>query len=175
MANTNASRTGYYLKKFMNDGLNLVQVQTVVHHWVVMRYAEVLLEYAEAMNEAYGPDNDNGYGMSARAALNAVRNRTGVNMPAVTVTAQDDFRTAVKHERRIELAFEDYRYWDLLRWKDAGTALNAPLLGVKVNQGVYTTFTVENRVFDANKMYYYPFPQTEISISNGVLVQNTGW
>ncbi|WP_343671179.1 RagB/SusD family nutrient uptake outer membrane protein [Chitinophaga sp.] len=175
MANTNASRTGYYLKKFLNDGLNLVQGGTATHHWVIMRYGEVLLEYAEAMNEAYGPDNDNGYGLTARAAINMVRARTGVNMPAVTATSQDEFRTAVKHERRIELAFEDYRYWDLLRWKDAGTALNKPLLGVKVNNGVYTTFTVEERVFDAGKMYYYPFPQTEVSISKGVLVQNPGW
>lgn len=175
MANTNASKTGYYLKKFLNDGLNLVQGGTATHHWVVMRYGEVLLEYAEAMNEAYGPDNDNGYGMTARAAINMVRARTGVNMPAVTATNQDEFRTALKHERRIELAFEDYRYWDLLRWKDAETALNKPLLGVKVNNGVYTTFSVEERVFDASKMYYYPFPQTEISISKGVLVQNPGW
>lgn len=175
MANTNASKTGYYLKKFVNDGLNLVQGGTVTHHWVIMRYGEVLLEYAEAMNEAYGPDNDNGYGLTARAALNKVRARTGVNMPAVTAASQDDFRTAVKHERRIELAFEDYRYWDLLRWKDAATVLNMPLTGVKVANGGYTTFTVENRVFDASKMYYYPFPQTEISISKGVLVQNPGW
>jgi len=175
MANANASRTGYYLKKFVNDGLNLVQGGTVTHHWVIMRYGEVLLEYAEAMNEAYGPDNDNGYGMTARAAINMVRARTGVNMPAVTATNQDEFRTALKHERRIELAFEDHRYWDLLRWKDAATTLNKPLLGVKVNNGVYTTFTVEERVFDASKMYYYPFPQTEISISKGVLVQNPGW
>ncbi|SFW34606.1 RagB/SusD family nutrient uptake outer membrane protein [Chitinophaga sancti] len=175
MANTNASKTGYYLKKFVNDGLNLVQGGTVTHHWVIMRYGEVLLEYAEAMNEAYGPDNDNGYGMTARAAINMVRARTGVNMPAVTAANQDEFRTALKHERKIELAFEDYRYWDLLRWKDAATALNKPLLGVKVNNGVYSTFTVEERVFDASKMYYYPFPQTEISISKGVLVQNPGW
>lgn len=175
MGNTNASRTGYYLKKFVNDGLNLVQGGTVTHHWVIIRYGEVLLEYAEAMNEAYGPDNDNGYGLTARAAINTVRARTGVNMPAVTAVSQDEFRTAVKHERRIELAFEDYRYWDLLRWKDAATALNKPLLGVKVANGVYTTVTVEERVFDAGKMYYYPFPQTEISISKGVLVQNAGW
>ncbi|RFM32926.1 RagB/SusD family nutrient uptake outer membrane protein [Chitinophaga silvisoli] len=175
MANTNASKTGYYLKKFVNDGLNLVQGGTVTHHWVIMRYGEILLEYAEAMNEAYGPDNDNGYGMTARAAINLVRARTGVNMPVVTAATQDEFRTALKHERRIELAFEDYRYWDLLRWKDAGTALNKPLLGVKINAGVYSTFTVEERVFDAAKMYYYPFPQTEISISKGVLVQNPGW
>lgn len=180
MKNTNASRTGYYLKKFLNDNLNLTQGATVVHNWIGFRYGEVLLEYAEAMNEAYGPDNDNGYGLTARAALNKVRSRTGVAMPAITVADQTSFRTAVKHERRIELAFEDYRYWDLLRWKDAANVLNQPIQGVSVSKDAlgnfqYQVFNVENRVFDASKMYYYPFPQTEISKSNGVLKQNAGW
>ena len=175
MAGTNASKTGYYLKKFLNDGLNLTQGQTVVHNWPVFRFGEVLLEYAEAMNEAYGPDADNGYGLTARTALNMVRARPDVAMPAVTVTSQADFRTAVKHERQIELAFEDYRYWDLLRWKDAAAVLSQPLQGVRVTASGYQVFNVENRVFDAPKMYLYPFPQTEISKSGGVLVQNPGW
>ncbi len=180
MKKTNTSRTGYYLKKFLNDGLNLIQGGTQVHHWPVFRYGEVLLEYAEAMNEAYGPDDNNGYAYSARQALNMVRNRTGVAMPAVTVADVPGFRQAVKQERRVELAFENYRYWDLLRWKDAAAALNQPVTGVSVTkdgsgQFVYTPFNVENRVFDASKMYYYPFPQSEIIKSNGVLDQNTGW
>jgi hypothetical protein len=179
MANTNSSKTGYYLKKFLNDGLNLVQSQTVVHAWIVFRYGEVLLEYAEAMNEAYGPDNDNGYGLTARAAINMVRNRTGVAMPAVTASGAEELRAAIKHERRIELAFEDYRYWDLIRWKDAELALNAPLQGVRVTLAppniTYQVFNVENRVFNAGKMYYYPFPQSEISKSGGVLKQNPNW
>lgn len=180
MANANTSKTGYYLKKFLNDGLNLTQGQTVVHNWPLFRYGEVLLEYAEAMNEAYGPDNANGYGLTARTALNMVRARPDVNMPPVTVTSQSDFRAAVKHERQIELAFEDYRYWDLLRWTDAATVLNQPLQGVKVGETAGGTFTyqvynVENRVFEAPKMYYYPFPQQEVSKSSGVLVQNPGW
>jgi hypothetical protein len=180
MKKANASKTGYYLKKFLNDNLNLVQGGTQVHNWPVFRYGEILLEYAEAMNEAYGPDNANGYGMTARQALNMVRSRTGVNMPAVTVADQASFRTAVKHERRIELAFENYRYWDLLRWNDAAAMLNQPVNGVSVTkdgsgQFVYTPVVVENRVFTAPKMYYYPFPQTEVIKSNGVLTQNPGW
>jgi hypothetical protein len=180
MKKTNASRTGYYLKKFLNDGLNLVQGGTQVHHWPVFRYGEILLEYGEAMNEAYGPDNNNGYAYTARQALNMVRNRTGVAMPAVTVADVPGFRLAVKQERRIELAFENYRYWDLLRWKDAAAVLSQPVTGVSVvkngsGQFVYTPFNVENRVFDASKMYYYPFSQAEVLISNGVLEQNAGW
>ena len=179
MRQANASRTGYYLKKFMNDNLNLLNNQTVTHHWPVFRYGGVLLEYAEAMNEAYGPDANNGYTLTARQALNMVRNRPGVVMPAVTVAGKDAFRAAVKHERRVELAFENYRYWDLLRWKDAATVLNQPVTGVSVTktgpQFVYTPFTVENRVFDASRMYLYPIPQSEVLKSKGVLQQNPGW
>ncbi|WP_205511096.1 RagB/SusD family nutrient uptake outer membrane protein [Longitalea arenae] len=180
MKKANTSRTGYYLKKFLNDGMNLVQGGTQVHHWPLFRYGEVLLEYAEAMNEAFGPDNNNGYMYTARQALNLVRNRTGVGMPAVTVAGVPAFRQAVKQERRIELAFENYRYWDLLRWKDAVAVLNQPVSGVSVTknasgQFVYTPFFVENRVFDGSKMYYYPFPQAEVLKSNGVLEQNAGW
>ncbi|MCW3089408.1 MAG: RagB/SusD family nutrient uptake outer membrane protein [Ferruginibacter sp.] len=180
MKKANTSRTGYYLKKFLVDALNLTQGTTKTHNWPVFRYGEILLEYAEAMNEAYGPDNNNGYSLTARQALNMVRNRVGVTMPAVTIADPVLFRTAVKHERRIELAFENYRYWDLLRWKDAATVLNQPIHGVTVTkntlaQFVYTPVVVENRVFDAGKMYYYPFLQSEIIKSEGVLVQNTGW
>lgn len=180
MRKTNASKTGYYLKKFLNDNLNLTQNQTVTHNWPVFRYGEVLLEYAEAMNEAYGPDANNGYSMTARTALNMVRARTGVAMPAVTVAGKDAFRTAMKHERRVELAFENHRYWDLLRWKDAATVLNQPVNGMMITknaagQFIYTPYVVENRVFDAGKMYQYPIPQSELLKSQGVWQQNPGW
>jgi hypothetical protein len=179
-ANTNSSRTGYYLKKFLIENLFLLQDETRIHNWVVFRYAEVLLNYAEAMNEAYGPDVDNGYGLTARDALNSVRAREGVEMPPVVATTQTEFRACVKHERRIELAFEDHRYWDLRRWKDAATVLNEPLRGVHITRGgsgefTYTTFTVESRTFIAPKMYLYPIPETEINKSGGVLTQNEGW
>ena len=88
-------------------------------------------------------------------------------------------RTAIKHERRIELAFEDHRYWDLRRWDDAGTVLNRPLRGVKVTRSgdgfAYTPFEVAKRIFDAPKMNLYPIPQAEIVKSGGVLDQNPGW
>lgn len=180
MKKANTSRTGYYLKKFLNDNMNLVQGATKTHNWAVFRYGEVLLEYSEAMNEAFGPDNNNGYSLTARQALNMVRGRTGVAMAPVTIPDQTGFRDAVKHERRIELAFENYRFWDLLRWKDAEIVLNQAITGVLVNKSetgvyTYTTVTVENRMFNASKMYYYPLPQVEITKSKGVLEQNPGW
>jgi len=178
--NQNASRTGYYLKKFLNDGLNLVQGETQLRSWIMMRYAEVLLDYAEAMNEAFGPDDAHGWGLSSRDAVNAVRNRTGVQMPPVVANNQAEMRDRIKHERQIELAFEDHRNWDLLRWKDAESILNQPLEGIKVTKDeggntTYSEFMVERRSFIAPKMYYYPLPQTEISKSNGVLTQNPEW
>ncbi|KAA8477495.1 putative outer membrane starch-binding protein [Arcticibacter tournemirensis] len=179
MRKPNASRTGYYLKKFLADGLNLTTGTTKTHNFPVIRYAGVLLEYAEAMNEAYGPSDYNGYGMNALQAVNMVRARTGVVMPALVTSDKATLRTAIKHERRIELAFENYRYWDLLRWKDATAVLAQPIKGVMVTkdagQFVYTPVVVENRVFDASRMYFYPFPQTEVIKSKGALVQNNGW
>ena len=179
MSKSNTSKTGYYLKKFLNPNLNLLNNQTVVHNWVVFRYAEILLNYAEAMNELYGPDNNpNGLSLTAKQALNLVRTRS--DLANVTTSDPNTFRIAVKHERRIELAFENHRYWDLLRWKDAEIILNQPIQGVSVTKNTdgtcsYQVRNVGTRIFDANKMYYYPIPQSEISKSNGVLVQNPNW
>lgn len=176
MSRANASRTGYYLKKFLTDNLNLTQGQTAQHNWVAYRWAEVLLNYAESMNEAFGPDAvPAGYAMSARQALQQVRDRASVNLPAVTAADKDSFREVVKHERRIELAFEDHRYWDLLRWKDAMEVLNRPVLGVKVTKEGegwnYEVTEVAERIF-FEKNYYLPFLRSEIENSNNTLEQN---
>lgn len=176
MAQANASPTGYYLKKFLTDELNLIQGQTAQHNWVAIRYAEVLLNYAEAMNEAFGPNAvPQGYVMSAKEALQKVRDRASVSLPAVNTSSIETFRNAVKHERQIELAFEDHRYWDLLRWKDAMTVLNQPVNGVKVSKSgdtySYSVVNVAPRVF-YERNYYLPIMRSEIENSNGTLEQN---
>ena len=179
MANANASRTGYYLKKFLTDNLNLVQGQVAQHNWVAYRYAEILLNYAEAMNEAFGPDAvPAGYAMSARAALQQVRTRASSKLPKVPATDKDSFREAVKRERRVELAFEDHRYWDLLRWKDAMEVLNNPVLGVAVtkteNGWSYEVKEVATRTFH-ERNYYLPFLRSEIENSGNTLEQNPNY
>jgi len=179
MTKANASRTGYYLKKFLTDNVNLTQGSTVQNQWVAFRYGEVLLNYAEAMNEAYGPDVNGGNTLTARQALNLVRNRASTSLPAVTATTILDFRTVLKHERKIELAFEDHRYWDLLRWKDAKTVLNQPIQGVKVTKNtsgifVYEVVNVTTRTFN-DRNYYLPFMRSEIENSKGTLIQNEGY
>jgi starch-binding outer membrane protein, SusD/RagB family len=178
---SNVSRTGYYLKKFLNVNLNLVENQSAQRSWIIYRYADILLNYAEAMNEAFGPDNNNGYSMTAREAVNRVRSRPGVLMPAVVAATADEMREKIKHERRIELAFEGHRYWDLIRWKDAEIALNTTITGVipsildDLTTFTYEVVDVESRVFDASKMYFFPIPWSEVSKSKGVLHQNPGW
>ena len=179
MAHANASPTGYYLRKFLTDELNLVQGQTAQHNWVAFRYAEILLNYAEAMNEAFGPNNrPDGFAMSAVEALQQVRDRASVSLPAVNSSTIETFRNAVKHERQIELAFEDHRYWDLLRWKDAMRVLNQPVSGVKVSRSAqgyaYSVVEVAPRVF-YERNYYLPLLHSEIENSNGTLSQNPNY
>jgi len=182
-----ATKTGYYLKKFTNQALDLTLGQTSMHYWPYMRLGDFYLFYAEAMNEAYGADvKPTGYTLSALDALNRVR-RTGrndVKMPLITAgKSQDAFRAIVKHERRVEMAFEDSRYWDLRRWKESENYLNSDIHGVRIikaagsttNDFTYEPVVVEKRVFDASKMYFYPIPQTEIDKAAGVLIQNPNW
>jgi starch-binding outer membrane protein, SusD/RagB family len=177
-----ATRTGYYLKKFVDENIDLIQGKTSAHAWIYFRYAEVLLNYAEAMNEAYGPDDvPAGFTLSARAALNRVRKRNGVNMPDVVAVTKDEFREKVRNERRIELAFEEHRFWDVRRWKIGEEMLGSDIFGMKVILNDDDTFTyeypstpVERRVFE-EKMYRYPIPRSEIDKTSGAITQNTGW
>ena len=165
----NASRTGYYLLKYVDPELKLLQGQSAIHSWIIIRLGEIYLNYAEAMNEAYGPDGKGIYGKSAREAVNEVRGRVG--MPEVLADSKEEMREKIRHERRVELAFEDHRFWDVRRWMTAPDDLNAPLKGVKVTRLSYNSFEyqsveVECRSFKRS-MYFYPIPQNELNI--------TGW
>ncbi len=174
-ANPNTSVTGFYLKKFLNDDLNLVNGAKEIHSWILFRYAEILLNYAEAMNEAYGTDDKASFTLTAREAVNQVRARVG--MPDVEASSQEEMRAAIRQERRVELAFEEHRFWDLLRWKEANTVLNQPIEGVTW-EGMSRKMqprNVASRVFDPSKMYLYPIPQTEIVRTSSTIEQNPNW
>lgn len=170
-----ASMTGYYLRKYMNETVSLSPVKPVSkpHHFIMFRYAETLLNYAEAMNEWQGPDyTDAKCPLSARAALNQVR--AAANMKPITDTG-DKFTERLRNERRVELAFEDHRFWDIRRWKMGEVVKN--IYGVKVrsteNGITYTPEQVQTRTWE-DKMYLFPIPDSERYI-NSNLVQNPGW
>lgn len=169
-----ASKTGYYLKKYINPGLDLKNSKTDTKTWVLMRMADFYLYYAEAMNEAYGPNNPAEFSMTAVEALNIVRRRAG--MPDITSSNKDEMREIIYHERRVELAFENHRWWDVRRWQ-YGQLFNTDLRGIKIYDESGTTkyepVSVEDRSFDESKMYLYPIPQSEIDKAH--LIQNVNW
>ncbi len=178
-SNWNASQTGYYLKKFMNDAYPIDNPWSVAggQPWIYMRYAEILLNYAEAQNEASGPDG------TVYAAVNSIRARASVNMPALPGgLSKDDMRTAIQNERRIELAFEEHRFYDVRRWKIAMQTENVPAYGINVtvNPANPSGYTYTKKVSLANRSflpqhYWLPIPLTEIQASGGQLKQNTGY
>ena len=178
---TNATSTGYYLRKYVDKSISFEAGSSSAathHNWVLFRYAEVLLNYAEAMVNAYGDINKttDKCGMTALAAVNAVRGRTGVNMPAISGTLlPEEFLKRVKHERRVELAFEGHRFWDLRRWKELDESKD--IFGVKITKSndviTYKKFTLESRKI-SDKLYFYPIANTEL-FKNSNLKQNPGW
>ncbi len=173
---TGATMTGYYLKKFMNETISLDPTHqiTKVHNFPNYRYAEVLLNYAEAMNEWMGPQyTDDEHPISACEAVSQVR--AAVNMPPVDIAGQAEFREKVRNERRVELAFEDHRFWDIRRWKIGNVV--EKIYGVKISsQGSTFTYSkeiVQTRVWN-DKMYWYPISAKE-RYKNPALGQNPGW
>lgn len=172
-----ATETGYYLKKYVVESVSLDpnNVTQANHTWVMFRYGEVLLNYAEAMNEAYGPNEAAGMGMTAVEAANQIRRR--VNMPEFSSGfSQSEFREKLRNERRVELAFENHRLWDIRRWQIGPSTTDID--GMEITQNGDGSFTykrkdVEDRVWE-DRMYLYPIPQTEV-FKNDDLQQNTGW
>ena len=169
--NPNATKTGYYLRKFLNEDVNIQTGGSSGGHVVpLFRLAEIYLNYAEALNEC-DPTNPD-----IALYLNKVRNRA--SLPNVSALSQEQMRAVIQHERRVELAFEEHRSWDVRRWKIASSTLGAPLMGVQIERkplGGYTYMPVkvEQRVFQP-KMYWYPIPQSEV-LKLKQWKQNNGW
>lgn len=179
--NWNTSKTGYYLRKFMNDAFPIDNPWDVagLQPWYYFRYAEILLNFAEAANEAYGPDAvPAGSTLSARTAINLIRSRAG--MPGLALgMSQAAMREAIRSERRVELAFEEHRFYDVRRWKIAEQTDNEPALGINVNK-VGNSFTYSTKVaLDGrqfhSRMYWLPIPRSEIQASNNKIEQNPGY
>ena len=173
------SPTGYYLRRYIQESTSFVPENTVSnkHQWIVYRYAEVLLTYAEALNEYLGNPAATGgeFSLSALEALNMVRANAG--MPEVTEASQSDFREAVRREWRVEFAFEDHRFWDVRRW-DIGQATQGQIDGVEITRtggkSEYKRMTVETRTWSA-RQNLFPIPQSELFCNPNLNPQNTGW
>jgi hypothetical protein len=137
-------------------------------NWILFRYAEVLLNYAEAKNEASGPE------ASIYEALDLIRDRAG--MPAVDrsrYNTKESLREFIRHERRVELACEGHRYFDIIRWRIAEDVLNTELKSFEL-PGQLPAKVIETRVFDPNRHYVWPIPQYAIDRAKN-LEQHTEW
>lgn len=174
-AGSDYCKTGYLMRKINN--INSTQkpwnVQKPV--WIYIRVAEIYLNAAEAINEYYGPTAE------AYGYINAIRERSGLG-PLEEGLTQDEFREEIRLERRIELAFETHRYFDVRRWKIAEEIDSKPIHSLDIYSGkhkqddaFYTRVVCETRVFESPKHYLFPIPQEEINKNPRRLVQNPEW
>ena len=188
-----STRTGYYLKKLLRDDVvplssSLIEQQ---HIYPRIRYTEIFLAYAEAANDAWGPKADpTGNGFTAYDVIKAIRKRAGLGTDEygrelaegdtyLEECANDQAKMAslIRNERRLELCFENKRFWDLRRWM---LPLNETVKGVKITRDkgtdelTYTIFDVEDRKYDSSYQNYGPVPMSEI-LKWSNLKQNKGW
>jgi hypothetical protein len=169
--------TGYYTVKGINHDNSIYSYGYGSEQpWIEYRYAEILLNYAEALNEAKSSPDP-----AIIDVLNKLRARAGISTPLTNNLSKDAMRALIRNERYIELCFEYHRYWDLRRWKIAHEVLHGKkMTGVVITKQPNRTFTYEYKpidnlplVFD-QKMYFLPIPQDERT-KNKNLTQNPGW
>ena len=156
--------TGFGVKKYTSyeDDVTIPLVERSAFNFILIRYAEVLLTYAEAQNEASGPDQ------SVYDAINQLRRRPDINMPEVPKgLTKDQMREVIRRERRIELTFEGLYYSDILRWKTAEKENN----GMMHN---YDGIEVVKRSFNPKRDYLWPIPYNQ-TVLNPNLEQNPNW
>lgn len=169
--NTASTQTGYYTAKLLDENATLItSYRPGNHYWVFMRYAETLLNYAEALNESSDAPPQEVYDV-----LNQVRDRNGVKMPPVpTGLGKDDMRLRIRHERRIELCMEPHRFWDVRRWR-IGQEVFKDIYGMRITKPTATTFKFEKFLVESRSYKpafdLFPIPQGEME-RNKALVQN---
>ncbi len=177
-----STRTGYYLRKLLREDCNAStsSPNAQYHYPVRIRYTEIFLAYAEAANEAWGPTGKGSHAYSAYDVIKAIRARAGVGTNGADPYLEDcksskeKMRELIRNERRLELCFENKRFWDLRRWKEN---LTEKAKGVKIEKTndvlSYTIIDVEDRDYK-DYMYYGPIPYDEV-LKWSNLEQNAGW
>lgn len=185
--------TGYYLLKLLRDDANPQGNATInqYHIYPRIRYTEMFLAYAEAANDAWGPKADPmGIGITAYDVIKAIRTRAGLGTNEIgqalpegdvyleeCAADQAKMTNLIRNERRLELCFENKRFWDMRRWL---LPLNEGVRGMEVNRNeetnelTYTIFNVENREYDNSYQCYGPIPKSEV-LKWSNLKQNKGW
>ena len=187
-----STRTGYYLKKFLREDVNALSSSSLEqqHIYPRIRFTEIYLAYAEAANDAWGPTGDGGNGFSAYDVIKVIRDRAGLGydefgraLPEGDVyleeCAKDQAKMTnlIRNERRLELCFENKRFWDMRRWM---LPLNESVKGVKIDRNettgelTYTRIEVEERKYDNGYQIYGPIPKGEV-LKWSNLKQNWGW
>lgn len=189
-----ATTTGYYMRKYVNTGLELNKGQDSWHSWVLFGMNELYLNYAEALLHACGSHTSTAatdgtvHSKTALALVNEIRSKIRIssrfNLYSYPVSiSKADFQKALIRERQIELAFEGHRFFDIRRWRlmddpvEKEKILTIRAMKITSENGVLTfdqNHVVETRVWD-DKMYLYPIPNSEIMKSSGKILQNTGW
>ncbi|WP_207495148.1 RagB/SusD family nutrient uptake outer membrane protein [Aridibaculum aurantiacum] len=176
--NVTYTATRYYSRKMWPEPYIRNVAGTAILNYVFFRYAEILLNYAEAQNEALSSPDQSVYD-----AINQIRARPSVAMPPLPAgLTKDDMRKRIRNERAVELAFEDIRWYDIMRWKAGPEIVAQPMYGMNVVRNANGTFTYNRELLPANlqkvyqdHMHRYPIPRSEIYKSKGILVQNPGW
>ncbi|MEJ7740724.1 MAG: RagB/SusD family nutrient uptake outer membrane protein [Chitinophagaceae bacterium] len=172
-ASNSTTRTRYYCKRLWPEAIRGNSNATGLVNFIFFRYAEVLLNYAEALNEAEGPVAD------VYTYVNQIRTRARMPVLPDGLT-KEQMRKRIRNERAVEFAFEEMRWWDLLRWRD-GETISATVTAMDVIKTA-SGFTYQvvplpslyQREFH-ERMFTYPIPRAEVDKSNGVMKQNPGW
>jgi hypothetical protein len=173
-----STRTGYYMRKLLRQEINLdpSAKTTQKHYNARIRFTEIFLNYAEAANEAWGPTGKGNHSYSAYDIIKALHERAGVGNDYLESIKndKDKMRELIRNERRIELSFEGFRFWDLRRWK---ANLTEPAKGISIKtvdgKKTYTTIEVDKRDYK-DYMIYGPVPYSEM-LKFDELKQNQGW
>ena len=188
-----STRTGYYLKKLLRDDVSPLSSSLIEqqHIYPRIRYTEMFLAYAEAANDAWGPKADpTGVGFTAYDVIKAIRVRAGLGTDEFgkalaegdvyledCASDQNKMTDLIRNERRLELCFENKRFWDLRRWK---MPINETVKGMQIERNketgelIYTVVDVEARKFDSSYQWYGPIPYSEV-LKWSNLKQNKGW
>ncbi|WP_018630173.1 RagB/SusD family nutrient uptake outer membrane protein [Niabella aurantiaca] len=163
--------SGYFLVKYLDDRIDHRSGGTTSMNFIMMRYAEVLLNYAEAINEA---SDDAGAREKAVAQLNRIRERAGITQPLNAADfTQSTLRQRIRKERRVELCFEEHRFFDIRRWKIAKELMNRPATGISIVSGKYVRKILDQRSYN-ERMNLAPLPNNETN-NTPLIYQNPGY